>query len=63
MMENPIKMDDLRLPLFLETSIYPKENLFCFFFVIELTVRFGAYQRKISAFRDWEWVVDLASCL
>mgnify|MGYP002803538670 FL=1 len=35
------------------------ENLFCFFFVIELTVRFGAYQRKISAFRDWEWVVDL----
>lgn len=35
------------------------ENLFCFFFVLELSVRFGAYEKKISAFRDWEWVVDL----
>jgi hypothetical protein len=33
--------------------------LFCFFFVLELSVRFGAYEKKISAFRDWEWVVDL----
>ena len=26
-MENPIKMDDLGVPLFSETSIYPKQNL------------------------------------
>ena len=25
-MENPIKMDDLGVPLFLETPIYPKFN-------------------------------------
>lgn len=37
------------------------ENLFCLFFVIELSVRFAAYQKKISAFRDWEWVIDLAT--
>jgi len=37
--------------------------LFCFFFVLELSVRFGAYEKKISAFRDWEWVVDLVPWL
>lgn len=35
------------------------ENLFCIFFVIELSIRFGAYEKKTSAFRDIEWVVDL----
>lgn len=37
-----------------------EENLFCIFFVIELSIRFGAYEKKTSAFRDIEWVVDLA---
>ncbi|CAJ1453961.1 unnamed protein product [Effrenium voratum] len=39
------------------------ENMFCVFFVIELVIRFAAYQRKMSAFRDVEWVVDLVLVL
>ncbi|OLP97816.1 hypothetical protein AK812_SmicGene19805 [Symbiodinium microadriaticum] len=35
------------------------ENLFCLFFVLELSIRFGAYKRKLTALKDIGFVVDL----
>ena len=44
-MENPIKLDDLGVPLFLETSIFPLYFLgisFCFFWRLVLLCILGA---------------------
>mmetsp|Transcript_59180 Transcript_59180/g.138625 ORF Transcript_59180/g.138625 Transcript_59180/m.138625 type:complete len:651 (+) Transcript_59180:112-2064(+) len=35
------------------------ENIFCFFFVIELWIRFAAYRSKCAAFKDIGFVFDL----
>ena len=72
-MENPLKMDDLGVPLFLETSIY---LFLCFFFAflkvfipissIGTTVRtFEGIllpQRAFFQFDVWFWALETTMC-
>jgi len=39
------------------------ENMFCFFFVFEVVVRYGAYQRKVYALIDAQFMFDCFLCV
>ena len=77
-MENPIKMDDLGVPLFLETPIYiimePSNGSLVTFFIRDLhqhTVEFLAsyvrslcpvFQKFYAGYKDLTWILETQNC-
>jgi len=39
------------------------DNIFCAFFLVELSFRFGAYRKKVTAWQDWTFLFDASLVL